>query len=103
MRLWSSVVDGVNSVRTSVNYVRTSVSNGVYWVTDNTTLAQIATGIAQVTTVGVKFTLNTSIQLLEQALALPKAVHALVYKPKSRKILDSMAYIAVYDILPAVS
>lgn len=86
MGLWSSMVDGAWSIGTEL-------SNGVNWIWDNSSLTNVSTGIAN-------YTVNTSFNLIEQTLALRKAIPDLLNHTPSRKIVDSMNDIVVKDLLP---
>lgn len=89
MGLWAKFVDGVSTV---TDYI----STGVKWIWDNLSFNRI-NGAA------LHYAKNTSVQMLEQVAALGASIPSLVNHPKSRKILDSMAYIVVHDVLPVVS
>lgn len=88
MSWWSSVVDGIKNVSNEAGH-------GLKWVWNNGSLIRLTTGI-------LKYTTNTAFQVLEQGLALRHAIPSILYKTESRKILNGMAYVAVYDVLPLV-
>jgi len=85
MSLWSSLIDGVKTVRNGVG-------TGAQWLWENTSLARVAS-----------YAGNTGFQILEQVLALRKAIPTLFYNPEARKIVNGMAYMAAYDVLPMVN
>jgi hypothetical protein len=89
MSWWSSVVDGVKSVGTKL-------SNGAKWVWNNASLSKITLG-------AFTYTSNTAFQVLEQGLALRKAVPTLVNNVSARKIVDGMGYILVKGVIPMVA
>lgn len=89
MSWWSSVVNGVVTVGTGIG-------TGLKWVWDNASLSRVTKGV-------LTYSVNTGVQALKQVVALRKAIPALINKSESRKILDGMAYVAVYDVLPIVS
>ncbi|WP_298627347.1 hypothetical protein [uncultured Legionella sp.] len=89
MSWWSSVVDGFTSVGTKI-------SNGVKWAWSNASLSSITVG-------AVTYTANTAFQVLEQGLALRKAVPTLINNASARKIVNGMGYILVNGVIPIVA
>jgi hypothetical protein len=89
MSWWSSVVDGVSSFGSGVK-------NTAKWLWNNASLSKITVG-------AVTYTANTTFQLLEQGLALRKAVPTLINNPEARKVVNGMAYIVVNDVLPLLA
>lgn len=89
MSWWSSVVDGVSSFGSGIK-------TGAKWLWNNVSLAKITTGV-------FTYTANTTFQVLEQGLALRKAVPALVNNPEARKVVRGMAYIVINDIAPVLA
>lgn len=83
------------SIGNSVQALRKGISQGLQWAWNKASITRIITG-------ALTYTANTSFQILEQVLALRKALPALINKPESRKILDSMAYVTTHDVLPLV-
>lgn len=72
------------------------VVQGANWLWDNAT-------VANVSSVLFKFTANTTFHLLEEGLALRKAVPTLMYNEQAQRIIKGMAYVAVYDVIPIVT
>lgn len=89
MSWWSSVVDGVSSIGNGV-------VSGAKWLWNNASLSKITVG-------AVTYTANTTFQLLEQGLALRKAVPTLINNMEVRKVVSGMAYIVGNDVLPILA
>jgi hypothetical protein len=89
MGWWSSFVHGVQ-------VLGTGLSTGVKKIWNNVSVAKVATG-------AVTYTANTGFQILEEVLALRKAVPTLIYNPEARKIVYGMGYILVWDVMPFVA
>lgn len=89
MSWWSSVVDGVKSVGIKL-------SDGAKWVWNNASLSKITLGV-------FTYTANTAFQVLEQGLALRKAVPTLVNNVSARKIVNGIGQILVKNVIPMVA
>jgi hypothetical protein len=89
MSWWTSIVDRANTIRNGIG-------TGAQWVWENATLSRVTFGV-------ITYAANTAFQILEQGLALRKAVPTLINNPEARKILNSMAHLVVHDVLPMVS
>lgn len=74
----------------------TGVVNGANWLRNNATLGAISNA-------AFKFTVNTTFHVLEQVLALKKAVPTLVYNKDARQIVNGFTKIVVRDVLPIVA
>ncbi len=81
MSWWSSVVDGVKSIGTKIG-------DGIKWTWNNASLSKIISST-------VTYTANTAVGVLEQGLALRKAVPTLLNKASAQNIVYGMGYIAV--------
>lgn len=88
MSWWSSVVNGISAVG---GYIQ----SGAQWVWRQVSFSQATTSV-------VKYTTNTAAQVVDEVIALRSALPSLWYSPNSRKILDSMMYIVVNDLLPVM-
>ena len=88
MNWWTWVVAGAKSAGNGVGH-------GLKWAWDHSPIMRITTGL-------LKYTLNTTFQVLQQGLALKTAIPALIYKPESRKIFNGMIQVAVKEVLPLV-
>ncbi|WP_284498285.1 hypothetical protein [Legionella maioricensis] len=88
----SKTEDTLNGdVEAAENGVTAKLTAGAKWIWNNAIVGVFT------------YTANTAFQLLEQGLALRKAVPTLVKNPEARKIVRGMAHVLVYDVLPLVS
>lgn len=85
----SSVVDGVKAIGTGLN-------NGAKWLWNNVSLSKLTFG-------AVSYTANTTVQVLEQGIALRDAVPTLINNPQAKKIVNGAGYVLVNDVLPMVA
>ena len=89
MGWWSSVGDGAKAMG---NGLLTAAN----WIWENASITKITTGI-------VTYATNTLFQSVEQLAALRTAVPTLINNPEARKVVNGMAYVAFYDVLPLVA
>lgn len=89
MSWWTSIADRANTIRNGIG-------TGAQWIWDNATLSRVTLGL-------FTYTANTTFQMVEQGLALRKAIPTLINNPEARKIGNSMAHLVVHDVLPLVS
>ncbi|MFI4962273.1 MAG: hypothetical protein ACHP6H_00285 [Legionellales bacterium] len=84
MGYFSTIHDGFNAA-----------GQGAVWAWEHMGLKQVIGGLGA-------YTANTGFQVLDQVRALRTAVPALIYNEKSQKIVYSMGYMVVRDVLPLV-
>lgn len=88
MSWWDTLVDGVSTIAEYFSY-------GAKWIWTNIPLSRMTKST-------LNYVANTSVQFIDQAVALRTAIPSLIYNPASRKVLNSMSYIVVHDVLPVV-
>ena len=72
------------------------LANGATWLWNNATLGTISNA-------AFKFTVNTTFHILEQGLALRKAVPTFLYNKEARQIVNGFTHVVVHDVLPIVT
>lgn len=87
MGLWTTLVNGVESVSNGV-------AQGVSWTWNNASLSGMASGLFSYST-------NTAFGILEQGLALKKAIPSFINHPKSLKIAKGIVHVA-WDAVPVL-
>lgn len=89
MSLWSSFKE-------KAKVIGNQLSENAQWVLDNATIAKVSTAL-------FKLTANTLFHILEQGLALRKAVPTSLYNRQARKVLAGMSYVVAHDVMPVVA
>lgn len=88
MGWYTWAVDGAKNLSSQL-------STGAVWVWNNASISKITVAVAS-------YPVNVGFEILEQVMALKKAVPNLIYVSASRETVGKMAYIVVTDILPLV-
>ncbi|KTD76384.1 hypothetical protein [Legionella waltersii] len=84
------------SISSGLSSVGSGLYGGAQWLWNNASPLKIVSGV-------FNYTANTAFTMVEQVLALRKAIPTLVNNPQAKKIVNGMAYVAVHDILPIVA
>ncbi len=84
------------SLKEKASAAGNGIVGGAQWFWNNATVANVSSSL-------FKFTVNTTFHILEQGLALRKAVPTLIYNEQARKVINGMTYVVVHDVLPVVA
>jgi hypothetical protein len=88
MGWWTSVTDRARNTGSTV-------LDGAKWVWDNASLHQVGSTL-------FTFTVNTTFHVLEEALALRKAIPSILYNKKAENVVKGMSYLLINDVAPLV-
>jgi hypothetical protein len=89
MTWWTVLTD-------KTKYLKNQVISNAAWAWNNTSLSSATKAL-------FNYTVNTTFHVIEEGLALRRAVPTLVNNPAVRKVVGGVGYVIAYDIIPILT
>ncbi|CEG58939.1 hypothetical protein [Legionella fallonii] len=96
MGWWSSVVDGAKFVYQGLGTLANGATSSAKWLWNNTSVKKAGVAV-------FKYGFNTFFEGIDQIKALQKAIPTLVNNESARQIVNEVAHLVTYDVLPMVT